>query len=290
MAVELVLNTKSSLGEGPSWDSEKEVLYWVDILQKKIHQYDPAKNENKTVELNQMPGTIAPRESEGVILGLEQGIYFYNWISEELDPIVDPEEHMPENRFNDGKCDPAGRFWAGTMELDGKPGEGSLYCLGTDLELMKKIEGVSTSNGLGWSPDLKAMYYIDTPTEQVVRYDFDLDTGEVKNPKPVIHFSDEEGFPDGMTVDEEGMLWIAHWGGGGVSKWNPETGEKLEFISVPAVNVTCCVFGGKDRNELFITTARKDMTEDQLEQYPEAGGLFKVSTKTKGMPSYPFKG
>lgn len=290
MAVKLVINSKSRLGEGPSWDADKELLYWVDILGKKVHRYDPAKHENNTVELSQAPGTIAPRETGEVILAMENGFYFYNWISEELEPIDDPEKHLPYNRFNDGKCDPAGRFWAGTTDEEGINGNGALYCLDVDLNVEKKVSGVSTSNGIAWSPDFSSMYYIDTPTMQVVRYSYYVKTGEIKNPEVVISFKDEEGIPDGMTIDEEGMLWIAHWGGGKVSRWNPETGDKIEEIPVPAVNVTSCVFGGKHRNELFITTARTGTSNGDLEKFPYSGGLFKVKTDVKGTISYPFKG
>ncbi|MFZ0369019.1 MAG: SMP-30/gluconolactonase/LRE family protein [Halobacillus sp.] len=290
MSVKLVLDSKSTLGEGPSWDSEKEVLYWVDIVGKKIHRYDPVQHENTTVELEQYPGTIQPREDGEVILALQNGFYFYNWMSETLEPITDPENHLPGNRFNDGKCDPAGRFWAGTMNLEEKQDKGALYRLDTNLEVTEKLNGLSISNGLAWSPDHAYMYHIDTPTKQVVRYDFNMETGEITNPKTVVTIPEDQGSPDGMTIDEEGMLWIAHFGGAGVSRWNPEKGECVEFIDVPASNVTCCVFGGKDMNELYITTARKDMSEEDLEKYPEAGGLFKLKTKVRGLPSYPFKG
>ncbi|MCA0984183.1 SMP-30/gluconolactonase/LRE family protein [Halobacillus yeomjeoni] len=290
MTVKLVINSKSRLGESPSWDAEKELLYWVDIQGKKIHRYDPMKHENHTVELDQSPGTIVPREEGEVVLALENGFYFYNWISEHLDPIDDPEEHLPNNRFNDGKCDPAGRFWAGTTDEDGIEPNGALYCLDTYLNVEEKVSGVRTSNGLAWSNDFSSMYFIDTPTQQVVRYSYNIETGEITDPEVILSFNKEEGIPDGMTIDEEGMLWIAHWGGAKVSRWDPMNGEKIEEIHVPAVNVTSCVFGGKHRDELFITTARVGTSNEDLEKYPHAGGLFKVKTKVKGSLSYPFKG
>lgn len=290
MEVICLLDTKSTLGEGPSWDEEKEVLYWVDILQKKAHRYDPAQHKNSTVQLDQAPGTIAPREGGDVILALENGFFFYNWISDVLDPIANPESHLPNNRFNDGKCDPAGRFWAGSMDSAEEAGKGKLYCLYEDLSVKEKVNDVSISNGLAWSLDHSFMYYIDTPTQNVIQYDYDIETGEIKNPSTVITFENESGAPDGMTIDEEGMLWIAHFGGAQVSRWDPAKGEKIESVSIPALNVTCCVFGGKDRDELFVTTARKGMSKAELEEYPEAGGLFKVKTKVKGAPTYPFKG
>ncbi|RWZ58097.1 SMP-30/gluconolactonase/LRE family protein [Halobacillus fulvus] len=288
--VELISDTKALLGEGPCWNAQEERLYWIDILGRNLHRFDPVRNEHDSVHVEQQPGTLAPREQGGVIVAMEKGIYFYNWMSENLDPVADPEKHLPNNRFNDGKCDPAGRFWAGTMAQDETSGQGTLYCLESDLSLHEKIKGVSISNGIAWSPDHSFMYYIDTPTEQIVRYEFDVTSGAIQNPVPVINFKDEKGFPDGMTIDEEGMLWIAHWGGAAVTCWNPESGERLERIDVPALNVTSCVFGGKDLNELYITTARKGMSEQDLEAYPLSGGLFKVRTDRKGSPTYSFSG
>jgi sugar lactone lactonase YvrE len=290
MSVELIVDSKSLLGEGPAWDREKELLYWVDILQKEIHRYDPVQHENTTIQIGQSPGAIAPRDSGEVVLALENGFYFYNWMSDQLEPIDDPESHLPNNRFNDGKCDPAGRFWAGTMDQEENERTGTLYCMDTDLSVREKVRGVGISNGIAWSPDHTKMYYIDTPTKQVYQYNYDKETGAISDPLSIISFEEEKGAPDGMTIDEEGMLWIAHFGGAKVSRWNPSKGEKVEEIAIPALNVTCCVFGGKDMNELFITTARKDMSEAKLKEYPQAGGLFKVKTNVRGCESYPFKG
>ncbi|KHE67686.1 SMP-30/gluconolactonase/LRE family protein, partial [Halobacillus sp. BBL2006] len=225
MSVELIVDSKSLLGEGPTWDREKELLYWVDILQKEIHRYDPAQHENTTIEIGQSPGAIAPRESGEVVLALENGFYFYNWMSDQLEPIDDPESHLPNNRFNDGKCDPAGRFWAGTMDQEENERTGTLYCMDADLSVREKVTGVGISNGIAWSPDHTKMYYIDTPTKQVYQYKYDKETGAISDPSSIISFEEEIGAPDGMTIDEEGMLWIAHFGGAKVSRWNPATGE-----------------------------------------------------------------
>lgn len=281
--LELVIDAKATLGEGPCWDSKKQLLYWVDILEKKVHIYNPITNEDKEISLGQMVGSVAPSESGEMILALENGFYFFNPDTEELRAICDPESHLQENRFNDGKCDPAGRFWAGTTDAVGIDGKGALYCLDTDLTVKKKVEHVSTSNGLAWSPDDKYMYFIDTPTRKVVRFDYDIFTGHIENPQAVVVIRKEEGFPDGMTIDEEGMLWIAHWGGSKVSRWNPMNGEQLLSIPIPALYVTSCTFGGSDLNELYITTAKMHTTD------ASAGGVFRIKTNIRGCPTYRFK-
>ncbi|WP_416730925.1 SMP-30/gluconolactonase/LRE family protein [Fictibacillus sp. JL2B1089] len=287
---ELVLPAKASLGEGPCWDSGQGVMYWVSILDKKVNIYDPHSHQNREIQLDQMVGTVVPRESGGVVVALQNGFFFLDLNTEKLTPIVDPEQELPENRFNDGKCDPFGRFWAGTMSLSEEAEKGSLYCLDHDLHVEKKRENLTISNGLAWSPDQSYMYLIDTPTKKVTRFQYDLQTGHIQNATEVISFPDGVGAPDGMTIDEEGMLWIAHWGGAQVSRWNPETGEQLYSIPIPSLNVTSCTFGGENMDELYVTTARKNTSAENLERFPEAGGLFKVRPGVKGMPSYSFKG
>ncbi|MCT2535258.1 SMP-30/gluconolactonase/LRE family protein [Aquibacillus koreensis] len=290
MTVELVFNTKSQLGEGPSWDHKRNLFYWVDILGKKVFQYSPSSNERYELLLDQYCGFVVPRENGGVVLGLQNGIHFYDWEKDQLEKITDPESHLPNNRFNDGKCDPTGRLWAGTMDLNAKDGMASLYTLDSHLHSNKKLGNLGISNGLAWSPDHSYMYFIDTPTKQIVQYDFDKNTGSIDQPKVVVDFHDQVGSPDGMTIDSEGMLWIAHWGGHGVSRWDPNTGEQLAFVDIPAKNVTSCAFGGEDLNQLYVTTARTDTSEEELENYPHAGGVFKFETNVKGSRTYAFKG
>ncbi|MGE6367229.1 SMP-30/gluconolactonase/LRE family protein [Bacillus paramycoides] len=284
--LELVIDAKATLGEGPSWDSKKHLLYWVDILEKKVNIYNRITGENKSIFLGQMVGSVVPRKSGGMVLALENGFYFLNPDTEEMEAIYDPERHLEENRFNDGKCDPCGRFWAGTTDSIGINGKGALYFLNTNLHVKKKLEEVSTSNGLAWSPDHMYMYFIDTPTRKVVRFDYDVHTGHIENPQDVIVIPKEEGLPDGMTIDEEGMLWIAHWGGSKVSRWNPKSGKQLLTIPIPALYVTSCTFGGSNLNELYITTARMNNTNPEI--YPNAGGIFRMKTNIKGCPTYQF--
>jgi sugar lactone lactonase YvrE len=288
--IELVVDAKASLGEGPCWDSQNQLLYWVDINNKKVCIYNPNTNDNKEIKLDQQVGAIVLRNSGGAILAMEKGFYSLDLETNTLQHIVDPERHIPENRFNDGKVDPQGRFWAGTMSQSAEEGKGSLYCLHTDVSYEKKVSHLTISNGLAWSPNHQYMYLIDSPTGKVSRFDYDLQTGDISNREVVIKFPEGVGGPDGMTIDEEGMLWIAHWGGARISRWNPDTGKQIDEIAIPALNVTSCTFGGADFNELYITTARADTGEEDLAKYPHAGGVFKIVTDTRGGPSYSFKG
>lgn len=285
MTVELIIDAKATLGESPSWDESLQILYWVDIIGMKCLTYHPSTNQQKTIQFDQMVGAVAPKENRGLIIALENGFYGLDDLKETPYLIMQSETSKSGNRFNDGKCDPAGRFWAGTMSLNGDKEMGALYCLNLDLAVSKKLDRISISNGLAWSPDNKYMYYIDTPTQNVVKFDYDVETGEINNRQEIIAINPNEGYPDGMTIDQEGMLWIAHFGGGKVSRWDPTTGTHIQDVTVPALNVTSCVFGGEELNELYITTAK--MGDDQHEY---AGGLFRIKTDVKGSPTYQFKG
>ncbi|RHW38084.1 SMP-30/gluconolactonase/LRE family protein [Neobacillus notoginsengisoli] len=288
--VEFLIDAKAVLGEGPCWDASKGILYWVDIEGKKLHVFNPDTGEDREIEVGEMIGAVVPREAGGTVVVLESGFYFLDPEDGSLEQINDPESDLADNRFNDGKCDPAGRFWAGTLNKNGDEKQASLYCLETDMSVTRKLGNLSISNGLAWSPDNQFMYLIDTPTRQVTRYQYKLENGEISEPEVIIEIPDGEGFPDGMTIDEDGNLWIAHWGGGKVTNWDPITGELLQSIELPAVNVTSCTFGGDGLQDLYITTARNGMSEAELEEYPRAGGLFKIRTDTKGLPAYKFKG
>jgi sugar lactone lactonase YvrE len=288
--VELVLDTKSDLGEGAIWNYKTGELIWVDITGKILNFYTPKLKNNKEMLTGQMIGTVVPAESGKMMVALENGFY-------QLDPetgakklIANPEEDIPGNRFNDGKCDPAGRFWAGTMSTTGKRQAGALYRLDADGSVHKMIDNVGTSNGIVWSPDYTKMYYIDTPTRKVMAWDYNNETGEISNPKPAVEVPEEMGYPDGMTIDADGNVWIALWSGSAVGCWNPETGELLRTIDVPAKNVTSVAFGDDDLGTLYITTARTGTSEEELEKFPLAGGVFKTRPGVKGVEAFFFKG
>ena len=292
MQTELLYDTKATLGEGPIWDARTQTLYWLDILNKRIYS-----GGDVLVELDEFVGCIAPRQNGGLILTKR----FSFWTLEPFDHtqgrpasvrtnLLLPLTNEPSNnRFNDGKCDPRGRFLAGTMDMGEKDPNGSLYsCDGKSV--VKILGDVTISNGMAWSPDHKTFYYIDTPTRTVRAFGYDLETGAIANPRQVIYVPETLGWPDGMTSDMQGNLWIAMWGGAKITKWNPNTGELLEQIPVPAKNVSSCVFGGKNMNELYMTSARIGLDDATLTQYPLTGGVFRLETKVEGMPTFEFAG
>ena len=281
MQVELILDAKATLGESPAWDEKTQTLYWVDILGKRIYA-----GTEVLAELDEYVGCLAPTKNGHLILGKRASFV-------DLDPATSQQTLLvalnepATTRLNDGKCDPAGRFLAGSMDLNESDPIGSFYSYdGKSTRTLFK--DVTISNGMTWSPDYKTFYYIDTPTCEVRAYDYDLKTGEISNRRRAFEVPNSLGWADGMTSDVEGNLWIAMWGGAQVTLWNPNTGQLLEQIPVPALQASCPVFGGKDRNVLFITSARKMMSTADLNKYPLSGGLFKLETKYEGMPTFEF--
>lgn len=282
MKTELIFDAKATLGEGPAWDAKTQTLYWVSILDKRVYA-----GSEILAELDEFVGCLAPRKDGHLILGTRFNFVDLDPASGQLTNLLALDSELLTNRLNDGKCDPAGRFIAGTMDMKEIDPTGKLYSF--DGNITKAlIEGVTISNGLAWSPDHKTLYYIDTPTREVRAFDYDLATGEIANPRVAIRSGDSLGWLDGMTSDIDGNLWIAMWGGAQVTKWDPNTGQLLEQLPVPALHSSCPVFGGKNMNELYITSARKGMSEADLAKYPLSGGLFKVVTKTEGMPTFEF--
>lgn len=287
--LELVLDAKAQIAEGPFWDQEKQLLYWVDILGKTINLYNPAAAKNELIQLDKMIGALIPAENGKLLAALEDGLYLIDAETAEQEFLVNPESNNDQTRFNDAKCDRRGRFWVGTMDLEENRELGTLYCLDPELNLVEKIKNVKISNGLAWSLDNKTMYYIDSPTKEVLAFDYDLETAEITNKRVIISFAEAEGVPDGMTIDAEGKLWIAHFGGGQVSRWNPNSGEKIDSVQLPVSNVTSCAFGGKNLDELYITTASVGLSEEEKEAQPLAGGIFRYQAGVKGLAGVKFE-
>ncbi|MFW6170190.1 MAG: SMP-30/gluconolactonase/LRE family protein [Planctomycetota bacterium] len=273
---ELVIDARAELGEGPVWDSRLECLFWVDIESGKLHAHEPRGEADRVWDVGCKVGAAVPREAGGMVLATAHGFELFDLETSRKTPVADPESDLPDNRFNDGKCDSEGRFWAGTMSMARQREAASLYVLQTDHVVKKVFGGVTTSNGLDWSPDQASMYYIDTPTMKVRKFDFDGISGTIANEHVVVRFPDGVGRPDGMTVDAEGMLWIAHWDGGRVSRWDPRTGKLLDTVLLPVDRVTSCAFGGSDLKTLFITTARHGLDEHALLEQAHAGSVFAV--------------
>jgi sugar lactone lactonase YvrE len=284
---ELLIDAKATLGEGPAWDAKTQTLYWLDILEKRIYA-----GARILAELDDLIGCLVPCKNSHLILALSEvegrsRIADLNTDTTQLTFITSLDSELPTNRFNDGKCDPAGRFLAGTMDLNEKHPNGALYSF-DGKQVTHLLGGITISNGLVWSVDHKTFYYIDTPTREVKAFDYDLTTGQIANPRVAVYVPESLGWPDGMTSDTDGNLWIAIWGGAQITKWNPNTGKLLDQIPVPALQTSSCVFGGKNMNELYITSARKSMGEADLKKYPLSGGLFKVVTNVTGMPTFEF--
>ncbi len=287
---EVLTEFRAELGEGPSWESRSSLLYWVDILRGDVHMFQPDNGKDAFIHLGGYVSSIVPKKSGRVLITLQHGFYALNPKTHSVKLMCEVEKDLASNRFNDGKCDTYGRYWAGTMSLDGSKSKGALYFLSRDNTVTKVLSGVSISNGLGWSPDNKVMYYIDTPTRRVVSFDFILETGEIENQRTVVDFTDQQGSPDGMAVDKEGMLWVAHWGGSRVSRWNPLTGRALDQIVLPTMYVSSCCFGGKNLDELYITTARRGSDQQTPSEQPYAGALFRAKVEVGGLPTCSFDG
>jgi sugar lactone lactonase YvrE len=293
LVAECVLPAGARLGEGPIWDDRAQRLYWVDILSRAVHRFDPASGIDETAEVGQHVGTVVPRQRGGLMLAVREGLAEYEF-GGPLRMVARPPtpEHPACNRFNDGKCDPAGRFWAGTMhESVAVKRGGNLYCLERDFTLRRVVDGVTVSNGLAWSLDGRTMYYIDSPTFEVAAFDYDVATGAIGGRRVAVQVGQDMGIPDGMTIDTEGMLWVAHWGGGCVRRWNPADGTVLAEIRVAVSQVSACAFGGAGLDQLYITTAAEDLTAEQRAAEPLAGGLFVCSNPgTRGVPAFAFAG
>ncbi|MDR6786303.1 sugar lactone lactonase YvrE [Pedobacter africanus] len=282
----LLLDTRSALGEGAIWNDEDQKLYWVDIEAQLLHCFDPLTSINQTAHFEQKISTVVPSTDGTLLLALKDGVYSYEKSTGLLCNLLsNPENHTSGNRFNDGKCDPSGRLWLGTM---GASNSAALYRIDADLSIHMTEAGVTTSNGIAWSEDNKTMYYIDTSTHKVVAYNYNDKTGQISDPYDAIIIPEEMGKPDGCTLDAEGMIWIALWGGYAAGRWNPKTGTLLGKVEVPAKNVTSCAFGGENLDTLYITTARTSASEEELLQCPYSGGLFTVKPGVKGIQANHF--
>ena len=280
--VELVLDAKAVLGEGSLWNPKEKVLYWVDIEGHKLHIYDPLTRQDRIFPVGARIGTVVPLEEGGVLVALQNGIHRMDTRSGELSFLLNPIQD-PQIRFNDGKCDPTGRFWVGTMELNVKENAAVLYRIDKEKKVEQVLDKLTISNGIIWSLDQKTMYFIDTPTGVVQAFDFEKESGKISNGRKIIQIPSAEGHPDGMTIDEEGKLWVALYGGAAVGRWDPSSGKMLQKIQVPVPNVTSCAFGGEHLDTLYITTARNGLDEEKLEQFPLSGGLFSVVPGVKGV-------
>lgn len=288
--VRQVLDVKARLGECPRWCEREQKLYWVDINNFRLNRFDPATGKNESVTFAEEVGCYSLREQGGFVAGLRSGfVRIESFENARVTPITDPEADKPANRFNDGRCDARGRFWAGTICPKTGPEDAWLYCLEADGTATRKAGPVYTANGLAFGPDNRTLYWSDTPKHLIYAFDFDLDTGSVGNRRVFHQFPHGHGRPDGGAVDSEGGYWSALYAGARVVRISP-AGEILSEIPVPAKNPTMVAFGGPDLRTLYVTTARDGSSEKELERWPLAGDLFAVEVDVAGLPEPRFAG
>lgn len=271
--IELALDCRAELGEGPIWDYRSGLLLFVDINGHRIHTFEPSSSTHGTIGVGQYVSAIALAESGGYLVTLQHDVARLNLERGAGERLASVEQDRTDTRFNDGYVDPRGRFWAGTMSLEKKPGQGALYRFEHGAAT-RVLEGVSTSNGIDWSADGQLMYYVDTGTRRVDVFDFDIESGAVTNRRPLITIAEGDGKPDGLILDEEGFVWVALWQGSAVRRYSPE-GRLVQQIDLPVSCPTKCAFGGENLDELFITSARTILTtEEDRRREPHAGSLF----------------
>lgn len=278
------------LGEGPVWSAREHALYWVDILGHRLHRYAPAAAQQQTTwQFDEEITSVAECGNEkGLLVTLRHRLAYFDPSTEKLEPFLEVESELPGNRFNDAKCDPLGRLWAGTMDFGCKEPTGSLYRVGPDRMPAKMDSGYPITNGPTWSADYRTMYYNDTFHGRVYAFDFDLERGELSNKRLFLQLGGAEGNPDGMTTDAKGAIWLAQWGASKVTRRDAR-GHVLHAVTLPCSQITSCAFGGPDLRTLYITTAAQGLTAEDLKREPLAGGLFAVDLDTQGVHANAFK-
>jgi sugar lactone lactonase YvrE len=276
------------LGEGPHWDDRSGDLLWVDITEGRVHAWSPASGHLRTELLSGEVSAVIPRASaSGHVVATDHRLVVRDGEAERTLAIV--EEDLPDNRFNDCKCDPQGRLWAGTMSKTRTPGTAALYRLVPGGKIERVIAGTTISNGLAWSPSGDTMYFIDSTTQRVDAFDFDAATGDISDRRKLAEIDPDDGLPDGMTVDAEGGIWVCLFGGAAIRRYTPE-GRLDAAIPLPTTNPTSPVFGGPDLRTVYITTARHRLTPDQLATEPLAGAVLTLDPGVHGLPGNRFAG
>jgi sugar lactone lactonase YvrE len=284
--VELVLDARADLGEAPFWDAEAGVLVWVDITAGVIHRTDPETGEDHTLDVGGSVGSAVPAADGRLAIATDDGFSFVAPSTGRIEPIARIDT-APGVVMNDGKTDGAGRYWAGTKDAEGRHPLGSLFRLDPDRTVTEVVRGVTISNGLGWSPDRRTMYHIESATHGIDAYDTDPGSGSISRWRRLADFPRAWGLPDGMTVDAEGFLWVAFWTGSAVRRLDP-SGNLVSTVELPVSLVTSCAFGGPDLGDLYVTTARTGLPEDQVRAEPHAGAVFLLRPGVRGVPSPPY--
>jgi len=277
------------LGEGPLWAARENAVYWVDIVSKKVHRYALADGARRTWTFETEVTSLAERQQGGLVGTVRDGFAFIDLETHTIEPVAMPEADIPGNRFNDGKVDENGRYWAGSMDDGEKRESGSLYRLDSDRSLHKMDGNYSITNGPTFSVDGKTLYHTDTAKRTIFAFDFSED-GAISNKRVFVQLeAEEEGYPDGMTVDSENCIWLAHFAGSRITRYSP-AGRVLKVIPMPVPNITSCTFAGPDLDTLYITTARHLLSDEDVRKYPLSGSLFSCKPGVPGLPTPLFAG
>jgi sugar lactone lactonase YvrE len=289
MQIDVALDVRAALGEGPIWDAARQRLLFVDIPRGDVHAFHPASGADAIFSVGQPAGGVVPTRSGDWLVSARDGFL-------RLDPntgasrlAIPLESDRPDNRLNDGYCDARGRFWAGTMSMTHAVEAGALYRLDPDGNVTRVVDHVTTSNGIDWSPDQRRMYYVDTGTRRIDVFDFDLERGTITNRRPFVIVPERDGKPDGLIVDEDGGVWLALWGGSAIQRFTP-AGVLDRTIALPVTHPTKCAFGGPDLADLFVTSARDPVPEASRGSQPHAGSVLVCRPGVRGRPVTPFAG
>jgi len=284
--VECLWQGHNILGESPIWSPQNQTLYWLDILANELHSYDIITGQHQQWHFNEQACCLGLRYRGGLITALATRFAFIDLTSGELKPITDSILDSETTMFNDGHCDPLGRFWAGSKDSHESAPHGQLFCLDINHNIQSRAKGYTVANGLEWDPSDQWFYVADTPNKRIDRYKFDSHTGTISEPTTFVTLNDQEGYPDGLTVDSEGYVWNAHFMGGRVVRYTPE-GHIDQVIDMPVTYPTSCCLGGAEGKTLFITSARRDLTPEQADNEPLAGSVFVANTEVSGVsPRY----
>ena len=287
--IECIYNVPALLGESPLWDPEEQMLYWVDIEKPALHRFNPQTQQHQMWSMPTEIGCIGLHHAGGLIAAMRHGFARIALPSGEVTMMNTILSDADGVMFNDGKCDRAGRFWAGTKDLLEQSDIGALYRFDVTGKSTEITKGFAVSNGFAWSPDNSTMYVCNSPARIIYQYDFDIDTGTLSHKRIFATLSEESGYPDGVTVDSEGGVWNAHWDGGCLTRYLPN-GKIDGVIKMPARRPTSCCFGGKNLTTLYVTSASTRLSEDELKQDPKAGCIFSLDVGIKGLLEPKFLG
>jgi len=273
---------RNILGEGPLWHPREQALYWVDIPKYELHRLEPRSGVHRVWQFHSEIGCIGLHNNGGLIAAFRTGFAHIELPSGKITLINEPIKNQNDVMFNDGKCDRHGRFWAGTKDVKEEQPLGSIYRLDQTGICHEMAKGFTVSNGIAWSPDNKIMYVCDSPAGHIYQYNFDILSGDVSHKRIFASVPSEHGFPDGLTVDSQGYIWSAHWNGWRITRYKPN-GQIDLVVQMPVPYVTSCSFGGPDLKTLYITTASRGLTQEELVKAPLAGYIFALETTTTGL-------